>query len=355
MPRAQKILEKVPRADREQFAVAVALSSLSDVRKFVSGVCTYHGHPYRRDCSSADVIWSDGSARLLAYGTHGRPVLLVPSLINRYYILDLLPESSFCKWLMAHGFRPLVLDWGEPGPAELRFGVDDYVMQFLVPALDHALQHAQRPLAMMGYCMGGLLALAAAILRPSHIRSLVLLATPWDFHAASDEWKFVRSMADSLDGMRNGPPMPVDMIQIMFSSVQPGRIHTKFQRFAECDPESEQARIFVALEDWLNDGVELAAPTTHDCLIKWYRDNLPGNGRWLCCNKLVEPSALDLPVLVAVPTRDRIVPPESARALVSKLSKPSVLEPRAGHVGMMVGQKAEQSLWQPIREWVDAH
>jgi polyhydroxyalkanoate synthase len=63
------------------------------------------------------VAWREGALRLLDYGrgSAGPAVLVVPSLINRYYVLDLLPEQSFLRHLAEAGLRPLVVDWGEPG------------------------------------------------------------------------------------------------------------------------------------------------------------------------------------------------------------------------------------------------
>ena len=58
----------------------------------------------------------------------GAPVLVVPSLINRAYVLDLLPEASLLRHLVgAPALRPLLLDWGAPGEAERGFGLDDYI------------------------------------------------------------------------------------------------------------------------------------------------------------------------------------------------------------------------------------
>ena len=52
------------------------------------------------------VLWRGGSARLLDYGGAGRPVLFVPSLVNRAYILDLAPGRSLVRHLAARGRRP---------------------------------------------------------------------------------------------------------------------------------------------------------------------------------------------------------------------------------------------------------
>ena len=48
-------------------------------------------------------------------------MLVVPSLINRPYILDLAPGRSLLRWLAAQGLRPLLMDWGTPGAAEAGF------------------------------------------------------------------------------------------------------------------------------------------------------------------------------------------------------------------------------------------
>ncbi len=65
----------------------------------------------------------------------GPRVLFVPSLINRAYILDLMPEASMLRWLAAHGVRPLLLDWGWPGEVERRVHLTDYVAGRLERAL----------------------------------------------------------------------------------------------------------------------------------------------------------------------------------------------------------------------------
>ena len=58
------------------------------------------------------------------------------------------------------------------------------------------------------------------------------------------------------------------------------------------------------------------------------------------------------PCFVAVPARDRIVPPESAAALLPRLPDVVVHRPAAGHVGMVAGMAAETELWQPLLAWL---
>jgi polyhydroxyalkanoate synthase subunit PhaC len=320
---------------------------------FVHGVRRYWAHPYRREPTPCPLLWSQGPVRLLDYGPAGGwPVLVVPSLINRAYILDLMPGRSLLRHLAAHGLRPLLLDWGSPGAAERRLTLDQQVEHHLGGAL--AALHAQglpRPLV-LGYCMGGLLALALATLQPERIKGLALLAVPWDFHAsdAGHARAIGHGPAPWLGEVLGG--LPVDVLQLLFAALDPLQVPRKFARFARRDPTSDEAVAFVAVEDWLNDGVPLGGEVACACLAGWYGDNRPARGEWRVAGRPVRPQTLALPALVAIPERDRIVPPASAAALAASLPQAAVLRPGGGHIAMIVGGDAERRLWQPLAGWL---
>jgi poly(3-hydroxyalkanoate) synthetase len=59
-----------------------------------------------------------------------------------------------------------------------------------------------------------------------------------------------------------------------------------------------------------------------------------------------------MPAFVAVPARDRIVPPDSAKAVVPGLRQVKVHEAAAGHIGMTAGSGAERALWHPLLLWL---
>ncbi len=352
--RAARLLADVDESATERFAALVGAEAGARLGAFVAGVRAWHDHPYVRKPAATTILWQDGSSRLLDYGGSGLPFLLVPSLVNRSYILDLGPGDGLCAWLRGNGVRPLLLDWGPPAATEASFGLDAYAGRRLTAALEASDSLAGGPVPLLGYCMGGLLALAGALSSPGRVRGLALLATPWDFHADGGQWNGPLASVAALASRPGAPPLPVDVVQALFASIQPGLIEAKFRMFAGLDPASERARAFVALEDWVNDGVELAAPVARDCLVGWYRDNRPARGRWTVCGETVEPERLACPAFVALPGRDRVVPPASAAALAALLAEASVVEPRAGHVGMVVGRRARDSLWEPLLAWLKA-
>jgi polyhydroxyalkanoate synthase len=95
---------------------------------FLRGLERYRNHPYRRRIADPPAIWEEGTTRLLDYAPEGgTPLLVVPSLVNRGYVLDLAAERSFLRHLAGRGIRPLLVDWGAPGPLERGFSLTDYV------------------------------------------------------------------------------------------------------------------------------------------------------------------------------------------------------------------------------------
>ncbi len=320
----------------------------------VAGIAAYRRHPWQRSLPDPPALWTEGDARLLDYAHHAAPdalpVLFVPSLINRAYVLDLLPDRSLLRWLAAQGLRPLLLDWGWPGAAERAMTLTDVI----AGPLERAMAAVGRPVVLAGYCMGGLLALAAALRRPELVRALALLATPWDFHGAGpDQPRRVGASLLLLEPMLAATgTLPVDALQSLFALPDPGAIAAKFRAFARMDQESEAARDFVALEDWLNDGVPLAAPVAREALGGWYGANAPGRGAWHVAGRTVDPAALAVPAFVAAPLRDRIVPPESALPLARLIPGAVLHQPAAGHIGMVAGPRARDALWLPLLDWL---
>ena len=102
----------------------------------------------------------EGGARLLHFrseATVAKPILLVPSLINRWYVLDLRPGASLVEALAGAGFDVWLLDWGVP-EAEDRYLDWDSVLKRLGRAVRRVQREtAHASIGLLGYCMGGTL------------------------------------------------------------------------------------------------------------------------------------------------------------------------------------------------------
>ena len=343
--------------DPEALARALGAEAASRIARFLAGIEGYRAHPYRRRLVDPPVLWQAGTTRVLTFGgeASGAPVLLVPSLINRSYILDLTAQRSFARYLRDRGLYPYLLDWGAPGAEERAFGLDDYILNRLEPALEAVRSDASRPIALAGYCMGGTMVLPLAA-RPD-VAALVLLATPWDFWA--DGRHQARLIAGHLPGLTALADvlghLPADALQAMFAALDPLLAARKFSAFAALSPGSAAARNFVALEDWLNDAVPLTGPVARACLEDWYGANTTAKGTWRVGGEAVRPERVACPALNVVPARDRIVPPASAAALSAALPHVETWQPPLGHIGMMASPRTKRLLWRRLAAWITDH
>lgn len=341
---AQSLLQQNPRELGPSLSRVVG----ENLAKLTKGIERYRTHPYQRQLDEPKSVWNEGSTRLLDYGGSGPPVLFVPSLVNRAYILDLDEKRSLLRWLSARGLHPYLVDWGAPEQTERDFGLEDYIIR-----LDAILAHLKKPPHLVGYCMGGNLALASALRNPDKIRSLALLATPWDFHA--DGKAEALRAALLYQSWRpwcalNGG-LPVDLLQSLFTLLDPLGPQKKFMKLADMD-DGHELESFVALEDWLNDGMVMPLPVADTCLGSWYERNDPATLNWMVEGAPVCPAQLAVPALVIVPQQDRIVPPASALALANALPSRSLINLPLGHVGMIVSREAPTLCWHPLLEWL---
>jgi polyhydroxyalkanoate synthase len=329
------------------------------MQDMINGIRFYHSHPYNREPRNRPVIWQRGTTELLD-GAPDAPekaplVLLVPSLVNRAYILDLMPGRSLVDYLAGRGLHPILLDWNTPGEVERNFDIAEYITDRICPAIEFLSEmYGPAPLHLAGYCMGGTLSVAAAIRQQDKIRSFIAIAAPWDFHAEySGQAKALIDQrelwATILDGFGE---MPVDLLQTLFTSLDPSLGLRKFSKFGEMDMASAQAQEFVAIEDWLNDGCPLVRRVAEDVFDRWYGRNETQLGQWVVGNDIVRPRDISVASLIAVPKSDKIVPRPSALALASSLPSATVVTPPSGHVGMMAGSKAPSGLWRQLGDWV---
>lgn len=368
-PNAPEIAERSANLHRhlaevptDAFVCAVQRAVADRHARLIDAIHRYRNHPYRRDVADPPAIWRAGTTRLRDYGAvpeardpAGPPLLCVPSLINRAYVLDLKADTSLLRFLAARGWRPLLVDWDAPGPEERGFDITAYVAGRLEAALDAACDCAGAAVPVLGYCMGGTLAVALAQRRPREVAALTLLAAPWDFHAGQPEQgPLIGQTGRAFEPLLQAyGELPVETIQMLFAGLDPHTAVRKFLAFGRMDPDSARAEAFVALEDWLNDGVPLAGPVARACLVDWYGANAPARGAWRVAGRPVEPREVRCPALVVASSGDRIVPLASAQAAGAALPRAETWTPALGHIGMVTSRRAPERVWKPLADWLD--
>lgn len=297
--------------------------------------------PRRRAHPALPIRHRRGRARLRDAGGAGRPVILVPSLINPASILDHGSGRSLARWLADRGHHVLLLDWGTPEPLDREVDLAGHVEQLLLPLI----ARLEVPPVLVGYCLGGTLAIGAA--SAAEVAGCATIAAPWRFAgygAARDDmlagWRAVEPACATL-GLA-----PMEVLQAGFWQLDPAGTIAKFERFGTLDPGSDDARSFVQLEDWANAGAPLTLSAARELFERLVGEDATGQLDWRVGEGIVDPVRLACPTIQFVSLTDRIVP--SATALDGWQRR----DIAAGHVGMMVGRRAEAALWQPLADWI---
>ncbi|MFM7657508.1 MAG: PHA/PHB synthase family protein [Burkholderiaceae bacterium] len=94
------------------------------------------------------------------------PILIIPSPIMKFYILDLSPQNSMVRYLVSQGFTVFMISWRNPGASDRDLGMDDYLLGAVMQALRQTrLMSNASAVHAMGYCLGGtFLSIVAALM-----------------------------------------------------------------------------------------------------------------------------------------------------------------------------------------------
>ncbi|WP_324808860.1 hypothetical protein SH584_04405 [Sphingomonas sp. LY29] len=162
-----------------------------------------------------EVVFENELFQLLQYTpttekVAAEPLLYVPPLVNRYYMIDLVPRQSMVKWLVDEGRTVFVVSWVNPGPELKDKGVEDYVVDGVVKAIEQVGKRASTAPDLFSFCLGGtLVAIALAYLaadkRDDQVNSATLIGSLVDFADMRDWSAFVHeghlaALEDHLEG-----------------------------------------------------------------------------------------------------------------------------------------------------------
>ncbi|GAB3759023.1 alpha/beta fold hydrolase [Ramlibacter monticola] len=240
------------------------------------------------------------------------PVLIVPSWIMKYYILDLTPDDSLVKYLVDQGHTVFIVSWRNPGAADRELGLDDYLecgVLDAVAAVQRLCPGTQVHAA--GYCLGGtLLAMGAAVLgaRKDHaLRTVTLIAGQVDFQEPGELGLFMDEsqvafledlMAEwgYLDGRRMaGAFQLINSKDLVWSKLLHEYLmgaHTPM----------------TALRAWNADATRLPARMHGEYLRRLYMDNQLADGEYRFRGQPVSLRAIRVPLFVLATERDHVSP-----------------------------------------------
>ena len=316
--------------------------------------------------TKADVVHRENKWRLLRYRPAAggprfvTPVLLIPSLINRHYVMDLLPGKSMAEDLVKAGHDVYCLDWGTPGDEDRHLTFDDVCDRYLGRAIRKVASTSPRGKAhVLGYCLGGTLATIHAAVHPEHVASLLVLAAPVAFGSGEqgmlEAWTKSSSfkVKDIVDAFGN---VPWQLMQSAFTMLRPTLPLSKavhvVDKAIKADPVNankwdEFSEGFRALETWGNDNVSFPGACYVRYIEELYRNDALMKGTFTLSGQDARLEKISVPTMCIVFEHDNIVPLQNAAVLVDKISSTDkeLLRLPGGHVGAVVSRSAQKTLW----------
>lgn len=305
-----------------------------------------------------DTILTNGFSRLIRFRGPAEPgkslpLLLVPSLINRWYVLDLHERGSVAKAFVDAGVDTYLLDWGIANDEDRYFGWDDAVAR-----LNRMVRAVRRfagtdKVGMLGYCVGGTLSAIHTALEPDTVHAFANLAGPIDFSSGG----MLRDLVDPRwfdpAAIAAAGNLPAAQMQSGFIALRPTGQIGKYVSLADKMHDPVAKASFDALEAWASDNIPFPAAAYERYITEMYQQNLLVKGEHYVGARRVDLSRVTCPTVTIVAERDNICPPQAALALdeLSSASEKKVIRIPGGHVGAVVGSKARKHLYPEITKW----
>jgi polyhydroxyalkanoate synthase len=286
------------------------------------------------------------------------PILVVGSLINRHYILDLLPETSIIRHFQQLGFDVYATDWRMPTIKDEDMSLASYAHDFLENAVDKVEEvTGSRNVTLFGYCWGGILSLIYSAIHPKDVKNLILHATPVDFGkppTVLESWikdldvkKFVNTFGN----------VPSSFLNIAFILRNPLEAALKYPFYFSQPRSIKEITQFFAVESWLYDSVPIIGKTFEKIIDEIYKKNLFIQNKMMLGDTLIDLKKITMPVLNIVGTNDDLVSAESSRTITDVISSKDkkTLEFPTGHVGLCISKTAHKKLWPEVGKWLKEH
>jgi len=329
--------------------------------KMIKGMQKYQASSFYPKAAQKKSVWQSGQSSLfeiknVASNDKSPLVVLVPSLVNGAEIFDLYEDRSMCAWFSDEGFRTYLFDWGDLTKDDVT-NCSALITGKLQKALEHLKgENPNAPIHVLGYCMGGTLCVGLVHNAPDLVSSLTLLASPWNYHiGAQTLLSRIKFWAPSalMQSEKKGA-LSASSLQMLFASVDPLLTQRKFEKFLDMSDQEQNFKLFVAVEDWLNNGFDIPENIAQECITQWYLKNVQHEKKWSVGGQNVDPQTIECPIHIVASKKDRLVDYESSMALAAQLNNAEALDPDCGHIGMIAGAQSIENVWRPIADWMRA-
>lgn len=308
----------------------------------------------------SDIVYRKHRTKLLHYKSDtapvkSTPILFVYALVNKYYILDLIPGKSIIEMMVKAGLDVYAIDWGEPTEVDKKRGLDDYLNIYLDKAVDYIRKTSgSDKITILGYCMGGTMSLMYTALHPEKVKNIVLMASPFDF--SSDEgmlyqWTRDFPLDELIELFDNCPGWYLNSV---FGVMKPMDRLDKVVNFYKNMDKEKFREMFFAMEKWNADSPSVPGKAYLEFLQGGFQQNLMIQNKFEIDGKPVDFKKVKCPFLNLVAEKDTLVPASSSLGIGDHIKSKDqlTLTCNTGHVGLAVSGKVYKTFWPQAVEWI---
>ena len=317
------------------------------------------------------VVFENDFMQLIQYRAatetvYGRPLVMVPPCINKYYILDLQPDNSFVRYAVGEGHTVFMVSWRNMPDSMGKATWDDYLEHGVMKALDAARDiAASDKVNALGFCVGGtLLGSALAVRRQKEmdsarksdgaqgaderVASLTLLATMLDFEDTGELSVFIddayvlkRELDFAQGGLLPGRELAVTFASLRANDLIWQYVVNNYLKGRTPDPFD--------LLYWNSDSTNLPGVMYAYYIRNMYlENNLRVPGKLEMCGVPVDLRRIDTPAYVLATREDHIVPWKTAYASARLLrGKLEFVLAASGHIAGVINpaSRNRRSYW----------
>ncbi|MDT8990230.1 alpha/beta fold hydrolase [Curvibacter sp. APW13] len=322
------------------------------------------------DLADEEIPLADGSLLAVNKKKLGIPLVLVPPLGVTTETFDLMPNRSLVRYMAARGFRTYLIDWGTPERRHAALSMRDYADRLMAEALQAVREHSgQQDVNLMGWCMGGLLALIHAGLPDTQgIRSIVTVASPIDMRGGgliagvsriiNTPAKFIAHYTDFRLNKLNPESFhaPGWVTALAFKLTDPiGSITTYWDLLVNLW-DREFVESHSTTSDYLNHMLAYPIGMVGDMFTKVAMHNQMAKGEFVLeRDRVSQFSRIQAPMYVFAGSKDVLVGASTAEHVldvVGSTDKRFEVAP-GGHMGVILGSSSQRAVWERAANWLE--
>lgn len=291
------------------------------------------------------------------------PVLLVPPLAAPATCFDLRRGCSVAEHLLAAGHTPYLVDYGSIHFGDRNLGIEHWIDEVIPQAIDAVRRDAGADqVQLVGWCLGGIMALLVAAETPSRVRSIAMVASPFDASAVPlvAPLRPLVNLAGGSVGtaaykLLGGAPAP--LVKRVYQLAGFDKYVMKpFTLATNLDDRDFLAQV-EAVDRFMGGMLAYPGRTFGQIYHRMLRRNDLADGRIVLGDRTIQLANVTAPVLSIAGEGDGIAPAKAVHRVAQLLPNAATVKIASapgGHLGVLTGRAARRTTWPLIEDFLDA-